>query len=138
MNVYIDSSAILRLILGEPGFIEGLRTYERKVCSDISTVECMRVLDRMKHTGTLSTDELADRRHELGNLLETMELVEINKTVLKKASDPLPVVLGTLDAIHLATALLWHEEISEELIVATHDRALGNAARIFGFSVIGL
>ena len=57
---------------------------------------------------------------------------------MSRASDPLPVPLGTLDAIHLATALAWRERLDEGLIVATHDAALGLAARSYGFDVVGL
>ncbi len=51
---------------------------------------------------------------------------------------PLPTPLGTLDAIHLATALLWRETRDPDLLVATHDRALALAARGSGFRVIGI
>jgi len=53
-------------------------------------------------------------------------------------SQPLPVALGTLDAIHLATALLWREQSAARLVMATHDAALGLAARSVGFRVVGL
>ena len=51
---------------------------------------------------------------------------------------PLPVALGTLDGIRLATALLWRERAGADLVMATHDAALGLAARAVGFRVIGL
>ncbi len=44
---------------------------------------------------------------------------------------------GALDAIHLATALTWRDQIDASLIVATHDGALALAARAFGFEVRG-
>ena len=49
----------------------------------------------------------------------------------------MPTELGTLDAIHLATALLWKESEDAELIMATHDRALAIAARAHGLKAIG-
>jgi hypothetical protein len=49
----------------------------------------------------------------------------------------MPTELGTLDAIHLATALLW-EGASTELVMATHDPALGTSARAFGLRVVGV
>ena len=49
----------------------------------------------------------------------------------------MPTGLGTLDAIHLATALLWKEMTPEELTMATHDPALAIAARVHGLPVIG-
>jgi hypothetical protein len=49
----------------------------------------------------------------------------------------MPLPLGTLDALHLSTAILWREVRGKELVMATHDRGLGEAARAFGFAVIG-
>ncbi len=45
--------------------------------------------------------------------------------------------LGTRDAIHLATALLWKTMTAGELTMATHDEALGVAATAHGLPVIG-
>jgi hypothetical protein len=50
----------------------------------------------------------------------------------------MPAPLGTLDAIHLATADLWRESNPGDLLVATHDRALALAARASGFKVAGV
>ena len=50
----------------------------------------------------------------------------------------MPTELGTLDAIHLATALRWREGASTELVMATHDPALGTSARAFGLRVVGV
>jgi hypothetical protein len=50
----------------------------------------------------------------------------------------MPTELGTLDAIHLATALLWQERANTEPVMATHDAALGTAARAFGLRVVGV
>ncbi len=50
----------------------------------------------------------------------------------------MPTELGTLDAIHLATALRWRETEGVELVMATHDRALAIGARAHGLRVIGV
>ena len=65
-------------------------------------------------------------------------MIEPTRPVLARAAQPFPVVLGTLDAIHLATALLWRERSDADLVMATHDATLGLAARAVGFRVIGL
>ena len=44
---------------------------------------------------------------------------------------------GTLDAIHLATAMLWRERTGADLVMATHDTALATASRASGLRVIG-
>jgi predicted nucleic acid-binding protein len=48
------------------------------------------------------------------------------------------VPLGTLDAIHLATAIAWRDSSDASLVMATHDKALAVAARSVGLQVIGV
>jgi hypothetical protein len=50
----------------------------------------------------------------------------------------MPTELETLDALHLATAVLWRDMSTADLVMATHDAALGLAARAHGFSVVGI
>jgi predicted nucleic acid-binding protein len=64
-------------------------------------------------------------------------LVLMRAPVLSRAGDPTPVPLGTLDAIHLASALAWRDRLSPIDAFATHDEALGLAARTYGLAVIG-
>jgi hypothetical protein len=48
------------------------------------------------------------------------------------------VPLGALDAVHLATALVWRDRMGAPLVVATHDTTLASAARVHGFDVQGV
>jgi hypothetical protein len=50
----------------------------------------------------------------------------------------MPTELGTLDAIHLATAILWKESVRTELVMATHDVALALGAQAHGLAVVGV
>ena len=72
------------------------------------------------------------------DLIASLEVVDIDSTVLDRASQPMPTELGTLDAIHLATALLWKEMTRENLVMATHDGALALAAEAHGLPVVGI
>lgn len=137
MNLYLDSSVLLRVVLHQPKQLERWGSM-RAVSSAIVQVECLRTLDRFRLIEDLSDEQIARQRSEILAALSELEIVEVTRAVLTRASEPLPSVLGTLDAIHLATALLWREEKDEDLILATHDSALGTAARAYGFSVMGL
>ena len=88
--------------------------------------------------GLLGAEELAARRETALRLLNSVGVVEPTRAILIRAAQPMPTALGTLDAIHLATALLWRESTDTELVMATHDAALGTAARAFGLPVVGL
>jgi hypothetical protein len=78
------------------------------------------------------------RREAIYRMLDRMELVELTSTVLQRASQPMPAPLGTLDAIHLASAMLWKEVKDNDILMATHDRALALAARASGLRVAGV
>jgi predicted nucleic acid-binding protein len=52
-------------------------------------------------------------------------------------ADLFPTSLGTLDALHLATALAIRDELPS-MAFATHDRSLANAATAVGYEVHGL
>jgi predicted nucleic acid-binding protein len=82
-------------------------------------------------------DEAAVRQRAVADWIEA-NLVLLRPPVLRRASEPLPAALGTLDAIHLATALIWRERMGSLTTVATHDAALAAAARTFGFDVLGI
>jgi predicted nucleic acid-binding protein len=135
---YLDSSVVLRLLLGQPDALAEWGEVETGVASALVEVECLRTLDRLRWIGAISDDGLAERRGAVFALMAAMEVVEVTRTVLARASQPLPTALGTLDALHLASALLWREQSGAELALATHDAAMGRAARASGFPVIGL
>ncbi len=138
MTAYIDTSALLRLVLREAGALDELRSYDSLVSSELIAVESCRTLDRLRLQGSLTTEEAAVRLRVVSEWLETIDLVLLRPAVLSRASEPLPTPLGTLDALHLATALTWRDRIGPLPVVATHDAALGLAARAFGFEVRGL
>jgi predicted nucleic acid-binding protein len=135
---YIDTSALLRIVLREPGALEALRTYDGLVSSELIAVESARTIDRLRIQGSLTTEEAADRIRAVNEWLEAIDLVLLRPPVLSRATDPMPMPIGTLDAIHLATALIWRDRMGPLPEMATHDSALGAAARAFGFDVRGI
>ncbi len=138
MIVYLDSSVLLRVVLGEPGRLAQWDAVETGVTSALAEVECLRTLDRLRLGGALGNAELAARRRSVLQVLEAVELVEVAPRVLRRAADPFPTPLGTLDAVHLATALAWRESRGVSLVLATHDADLGVAASACGLDVIGV
>jgi predicted nucleic acid-binding protein len=137
MIAYLDSSVLLRIVLGEPDRLGDWDQVQAGVASSLAQVECLRTLDRIQLQKGLSIEETTIRKEALFRLLEGVELVEVTAEILERAAQPFSVPLGTLDALHLATALLWREVRKKRLVMATHDNALGMAARSCGFEVIG-
>jgi len=134
---YVDSSVVLRVVLGQSPRLREWGSIETAVASAIVEVECLRTLDRLRLRGAASDRDLAVRRETIFAALQRFEIVEVGRTVLSRAALPLPTTLGTLDALHLATAALWRESQGRDLVMATHDTALATAARASGFTVVG-
>jgi predicted nucleic acid-binding protein len=135
---YLDSSVVLRAILGQRGRLPEWPSIETGVVSAVVEVECLRTLDRLRLRAGLSDEELAVRREAVFRLTEEMVVVEPTTVVLQRAAQPLPTPLGTLDAIHLSTAMLWREVRGQDLVMATHNQALAVAARASGLRVVGV
>jgi predicted nucleic acid-binding protein len=134
---YVDSSVLLRLVLGQQGALAEWSTVEEGVTSALSQVECLRTLDRLRIVERISDVDLSSRREAIFGILATLSVVDVAGSVLDRAAQPLPTALGTLDAIHLATAQLWRERAGTTLTMATHDAALATAARSLGMPVVG-
>jgi len=137
MIAYVDASVLLRVALRQPNALPEWRQVDRGVSSALITVECLRTLDRLRLRANLSDREIAIRRGAVLMLIGSLELVEIDAVVLDRAAQPMPTELGTLDAIHLATAILWKEATRTDLVMATHDTALAIGAQAHGLTVLG-
>jgi predicted nucleic acid-binding protein len=134
---YLDSSVILRLILNEPDPLREWPDLHHGVTSALTEVEVLRTMDRIRFSAPALNPQLfAERREAAFRVLEGLETIDITRVVLARAAQPLPTPLGTLDAIHLVSAMGWREQF-ESLLLATHDLALAAAARACGFKVIG-
>ena len=137
MNAYVDSSVLIRLLFGQPNQLATWSDITQAVSSELVRVECLRTIDRTAVRGNLSGEQVAKLRTAAFELMGRLSLVPVTPAVLGRAAEPFPTSLGTLDAIHLATALAVGEEI-ELLLVATHDTELALAARSVGFDVQGV
>lgn len=138
MIAYVDASVLLRVAFRQPDALPEWRRIARGVASALILTESLRTLDRFRLRAGLGDEEVATRREVILRLIASLELVELDPVVLERAAQPMPTELGTLDAIHLATAVLWKEMSQEELVMATHDMALGTAARAHGLTVVGV
>ena len=135
---YLDSSVVLRLALSQPDALAEWHAIDEGVTSALTEVECLRTLDRLRLREGLADEQVALRREALYALFATVSVVDLSRPVLDRAAQPLPTSLGTLDAIHLATAQLWRERSAPGLVLATHDAALAIAGRAIGMTVFGV
>jgi hypothetical protein len=106
------------------------------VSSELIRLECLRTIDRARLRLGLDDEDVAYHRAATLEAIEGFTLVPLGAPVLERAAEPFPTVVGSLDAIHLTSALLVRDEF-DVLDVATHDRELAIAARAEGFRVHG-
>ena len=107
MIAYVDASVLLRVALAQPDVLPEWSRIQQGVASALVMTESLRTLDRLRLRANLADAEVAKRRATILSLIASLELVEVDAVVLDRAAQPMPTELGTLDAIHLATALLW-------------------------------
>lgn len=136
MNAYIDSSVLLRAVLGEPERLKIWPRITNPVSSELTRLECLRTIDRARVRLGLDDRSVARQRGAVMEAIDSVRLISLDRTILDRAAEPFPTSLGSLDRIHLASALLAREEL-DDLILATHDEELGIAAQAVGFSVHG-
>jgi predicted nucleic acid-binding protein len=120
-----------------PGALDVLRKCETLVSSELLAVESLRMIDRLRLQGALSAEEAASRRGTTTEWLDAVDLLLLRRPILARAAEPFPFPLGTLDALHLATALVWQDRMHQEIVMATHDCDLALAGRSFGLEVLG-
>ncbi len=138
MIAYVDSSVLLRVILNQKNMLKEFSDIRRPVASRLLKAECFRTLDRIRVNDTLEKSDYLQSMSLLHSALDSVEYVSLSETVLDRAAMSLPLALGTLDAIHLVSAVIWREQMEDELMFLTHDEQLGRSAQALGFKVFGI
>lgn len=125
-GLYVDTSALGRVLLGEPdapAVVRDLGEFDRHIASRLVRVELRRLALRV---GLL---DHADQ------LLSGVSLLPLDEAVLDAAETVQPSSVATLDAIHLVTALRLADEGLIDTVL-TYDARLADGAREHGLSVI--
>ncbi|OLT04462.1 hypothetical protein BJF90_22870 [Pseudonocardia sp. CNS-004] len=124
--IYLDTSAFLTLVRDEERESAAMHAYLRStgerpalVSSTLLAIETRR--------GTLRTNP--SRLPRVDMLLSTVTQTEISAAIVESASRLPDPLLRSLDAIHLATALLVREELD---VLLTYDTRLRAAAEAHG------
>ena len=139
MNVYAESSAVAAWLLGEPGsdpVREQLAAAEIVLSSDLTLVECERVLIRAHSTGRITEAAAADRRGRLVQAAEHWAVLALGEEIVRRARRPFPLEpIRTLDALHLAAALQARSLVPETRLLSLDDR-VRNCGKELGFELL--
>jgi predicted nucleic acid-binding protein len=125
---YIDSSALVKLIVREPE-TDALRRYLTSAgplaSSILATVEVSRAVARAIPESTAA----------MVDVFEAVNVLAFDARIAARAAALRPASLRTLDAIHLATALELAGDLSA---FVSYDDRLSAAARDLGLPVVAL
>ncbi len=123
--VYLDASAIVKVVLQEPGsaqLVDFLGGRPDRVSSVVAAIEAPRAILR-REPGTEA---------RVVEYIEGLDLVRLGSAVVRRAAALPPPVVRTLDAIHIATAI----EIGDLDAFVTYDDRQAEAARALGLPVV--
>ena len=137
MNAYIDASVLLRLLFSENDALAEWKTIKLGFSSRLIKLEIERVIDRQRLIGKIDDAEVVSIHRECARVLQALRIVPITELILANAGAAMPTVLGSLDSIHLATALEVERALGSKPTLATHDKQLAASAIARGFTVIG-
>lgn len=135
MNAFMDTSVLLRWLLREPAALSPWGPWGAVYCSALLEVEARRTLDRRRLEGRLADVEHVALLEKLGTFLAAAHVAPVTEAILDRAGQAFPTTVGTLDALHLASALEIRDKVDAKFELLTHDSQLALAARAMGLSV---
>ena len=139
MNLYAESSAVLAWLLDEPSAAtvrQLLGSSEITVSSDLTLIECDRVLLRAIALKELTEAEAADRRAHLAAAAAHWQMLRIAPEIVDRARQPFPgEPIRTLDAIHLASLMVGRSAVRGLGLLSLDDR-VRKAAKGLGVDTV--
>jgi predicted nucleic acid-binding protein len=137
MNLYLDSSPLVDIMLGEERALGDWPPAEAW-SSVLAEVEIARVLDRFRLERRLLGGQLTSAWEAWASMRPAIAFVPLNSAILALASAPMPTVVRALDSLHVTTAVYIRQRLQPDLVFATHDRQQALAAEAAGFDVVGI
>jgi predicted nucleic acid-binding protein len=100
-------------------------------CSRLTLVETGRVLRRSEREARITAAQGADLRTAVAQAAATWAIVELTPEVARRAQEAFPrEPVRTLDAIHLASAVLLRQSFPDLVVVSRDERVRANAAEL--------
>jgi predicted nucleic acid-binding protein len=135
--LYVESSVLLRLLLeSDVEAQEAVGRFGSFFTSALTLIEVPRALARARREGRLSGSQAEQVHGRYAAFVRSCAHAEITRAVRDRAALDFPLEpVRSLDAIHLATTLVWNDVVGP-LVVASRDDRLARNARALGFEVI--
>jgi uncharacterized protein len=131
--LYVDTSALLKLLVREAestAIERELLQWPSLATSVVTEVELPRAVARARED---RPDAVIDGSLILQGVIASAAIVELDEDIVAAARDVAPVHVGALDAIHIASALSFDQELGG---VATYDNRMSDALTRAGANVV--
>ncbi|MEO8587719.1 MAG: type II toxin-antitoxin system VapC family toxin [Acidobacteriota bacterium] len=139
LNLYAETSAVVAWWLGEVRAADvqnPLAAAEVVITSELTLVECERVLARASALKEIGEAEVSDRRAWLRGAVSKWSVIRLDAGILERAKRTFPEEpLRTLDALHLASALSARSSAPGLVILSLDERVRRNAKSL-GFALL--
>lgn len=134
--VYVDTSALMRALLeNDAELLQLLRDASVRVTSELTLTEAPRTLWRARIAKRITAAQQQSLLQAIREFEAHCRIIELDRTVFERAREQFPVeFLGTLDALHLASALQYVSHVAP-LVVASTDGRLRDNAMAMGLRV---
>ena len=133
MIVYLDSTVVMRQLLGTGKCWAGWGKWDKAYASVLLRTECCRAANRLRAEGKLTDEQRAKLGKWIESVCSCVTIVPLTDEILGRAAEPFPVNVGTLQGLHLATMLELKAARGISCALATNDSGLMLAAESLGF-----
>ncbi len=127
----------MRWLRREAASLPGWGGWDHVYASVLLRVETLRTIDRIRLSAAVDDAKVAELMARARAVFDVVDFVPLSAAILSRASQSFLTALGTLDALHLSTALRLVEAGSIELTFLTHDAEPAVAARGVSLPVEG-
>ncbi len=139
MTLYAESSAVLAWLLEQEhgeAVATALADSSLVIASDLTVIECDRVMIRAVALNELTEADAAQRQARLNAVSARWALLALDEEISERARRPFPAEpVRTLDAIHVASALIARKAVPDVAMLSLDDRIRTSAARL-GFRLL--
>lgn len=141
MQAYFDSSVILSHLIADAFRFKAAKfwnTYTKRVASILVHAECINVLRRVPKQSrkNIPTSWVKESLEELEEMMKEVEFIPVDDVVLEALrNEPLTAECKSLDALHLASALVFKKHAPPGFAFCTFDTNLSLIANKLGFVV---
>ena len=134
MKVYLDSSFVIRQLLGVRPECPFWGKWEKAYASTLMRAECFRAANLLRLSGKIDDAQRARLGAWIEKVVSTVTQVPVTDAILRRAAETFPVAVGTLQGIHLASLLALQSAHGITCSIATDDTQLLQAATALGFA----